>query len=62
MDTADYSLMYVTDDRILNDSEFLDILEGSLKGGATIIQLREKSLPTKAFYKRAVSVKKLCSA
>ncbi|NQX86391.1 MAG: thiamine phosphate synthase [Flavobacteriaceae bacterium] len=60
MKKADYSLMYVTDDRITDDRLFINILEASLKGGATIIQLREKNLDTKAFFRRAKKVKCIC--
>ncbi|WP_324027430.1 thiamine phosphate synthase [Maribacter sp. BPC-D8] len=61
MPKLDYALMYVTDDSIRDDNSFFAILEAALKGGATIIQLREKSLDTLAFYKRAVRCKQLCS-
>lgn len=60
MKHVDYSLMYVTDERITDDSQFLQILESSLKGGVSIVQLREKKLNTKAFYNRALAVNKLC--
>lgn len=56
----DYSLMYVTDDRIVNDTDFFYVLEKSLEGGVSIIQLREKSLNTKQFYERAIKTKSLC--
>ncbi|KGL63444.1 thiamine phosphate synthase [Polaribacter sp. Hel1_85] len=61
MKKVDYSLMYVTDERITDNSQFLNILESSLKGGTSIIQLREKKLNTKQFYIRAVAVKNLCA-
>jgi len=61
MKKIDYSLMFVTDERITDDKQFLDVLESSLKGGTTIVQLREKRLTTKLFYKRALAVKKLCT-
>ena len=54
------SLTYVTDDRIVDDSVFFAILENSLKGGASMVQLREKGLNTRHFYDRAVRAKKLC--
>ncbi|KJD33378.1 thiamine-phosphate pyrophosphorylase [Tamlana nanhaiensis] len=60
MKTIDYRLMYVTDDRIEDDATFFNILEASLKGGATIVQLREKQRSTKAFYHRAKRAKSLC--
>lgn len=60
MNNIDYSLMYVTDDRITDDSIFFDILKNSLKGGVSIVQLREKHLDTKPFYARAKRAKSLC--
>lgn len=60
MEKVNYSLMYVTDDRIIDDILFFNILEASLKGGATIIQLREKNLDTKAFFNRAEIIKSVC--
>ena len=60
MPKVDYALMYVTDDSIKDDNSFFHILEASLKGGATIIQLREKTSDTLEFYKRAVRCKEIC--
>ena len=61
MNKVDYSLMFVTDERITDNAQFLNILESSLKGGVSIVQLREKKLETKRFYERAATVKTLCS-
>jgi len=60
MPKVDYALIFVTDDSIRDDNSFFAILEAALKGGATIIQLREKSCDTATFYKRAIRCKKLC--
>lgn len=60
MAKVDYSLMFVTDDSITKERVFLNILEAALKGGATIIQLREKYVDTHSFYERAVKCKLLC--
>lgn len=60
MKEIDYALMYVTDDRVTEDTAFYRILEESLKGGATIIQLREKTMDSRRFYERAVKTKSLC--
>lgn len=60
MKKADCSLIFVTDDRITEDPPFLKILESSLRGGVTMVQLREKFLSTKRFYQRALAVKPLC--
>lgn len=62
MHKVDYSLMYVTDDSITNDIAFFKILEDALKGGASIIQLREKTCSTLYFYNRALKTKTLCHA
>tara|TARA_B100000809_G_scaffold85509_1_gene83954 strand:+ start:847 stop:1491 length:645 start_codon:yes stop_codon:yes gene_type:complete len=59
---VNYSLMYVTDDSITDDTAFFKILEDALKGGASIIQLREKSCNTLSFYNRALKVRVLCYA
>ena len=59
---AAYALMYVTDDSITDDTAFFKILEDALKGGASIIQLREKSVNTLSFYNRALKTKYLCQA
>lgn len=60
MRNIDFSLMYVTDDRIKDDSSFFGILEASLQGGTTIVQLREKEMNSRDFYHRAVKTKALC--
>jgi thiamine-phosphate pyrophosphorylase len=60
MNSIDYSLMFVTDDSVTDNDAFFKILEDSLKGGATIIQLREKNCDTYTFYKRALQSKTLC--
>ncbi|MXV38228.1 thiamine phosphate synthase [Flavobacteriaceae bacterium Ap0902] len=62
MSLIDYSLMYVTDERIIDENAFFQIIEDSLQGGATIIQLREKSMPGRELYHRAWKVKKLCDS
>jgi thiamine-phosphate pyrophosphorylase len=59
---VDYSLMYVTDDSITEDTAFFNILEDALKGGTSIVQLREKSCNTNSFYNRALKAKALCHA
>ncbi|SIQ67513.1 thiamine phosphate synthase [Maribacter ulvicola] len=60
MPKVDYTLMYVTDDSIKQDNTFFNILETALLGGATIIQLREKTCDTVTFYQRALRCKALC--
>ena len=56
----DYSLMFVTDDRISDDNKFFSILESALDGGVTIVQLREKCINSRMFFERALKTKKYC--
>ena len=57
----DYSVYLVTDRRNKTDEEFLNIIEDAIKGGTTIVQLREKTASTKEFYELALRVKKITS-
>ena len=54
-------LLYaVTDRHWLNGATLISQVEAALKGGATFIQLREKNLDDKAFYREALKIQKLC--
>ena len=57
----DYSVYLVTDRRDKTDEEFLNIIEEAIKGGTTIVQLREKTASTKEFYDLALRVKEITS-
>ena len=57
----DYSVYLVTDHRNKTDEEFLKIIEEAIKGGTTIVQLREKTASTKDFYQLALKVKEITS-
>ena len=57
----DYSVYLVTDHRNTTDEEFLNIIEEAIKGGTTIVQLREKTASTKEFYQLALNVKEITS-
>ena len=57
----DYSVYLVTDRRNKTDEEFLNIIEEAIKGGTTIVQLREKTASTKEFYELALRVKEITS-
>ena len=58
---VDYSVNLVTDRRNKTDEEFLNIIEEAIKGGTTIVQLREKTASTKEFYDLALKVKEITS-
>lgn len=54
-------LLYaITDRSWLRGSTVYEQCEEALKGGATIIQLREKELDDESFLEEAVEIKKLC--
>ena len=57
----DYSVYLVTDRRDKTDDEFLSIIEEAIIGGASIVQLREKTASTKEFYDLALKVKEITS-
>ena len=52
-------LYAVTDRSWVGERSFLEQIEDSLKGGITLLQLREKNLSKEEFLKEAHEVKKL---
>jgi thiamine-phosphate pyrophosphorylase len=52
-----YSLYLVTDRDVLVDIDIYTGVEEAIKGGVTVVQLREKSLGTLEFYNIAVKLK-----
>ena len=61
MKKIDYSLYLVTNSDNKTKTQFLDIIEESIKGGVSLVQLREKTRSTLDFYNLAKDVKKLTS-
>lgn len=59
-DRKNLLLYAVTDRHWLKGETLYSQVEKALKGGATFIQLREKSLDEGTFYEEAVELKKLC--
>lgn len=57
--TLSYRLYLVSDRRVLHNRDFLKSIEEALKGGVTMLQLREKDASSKAFYTLALEAKKL---
>ena len=57
----DMLLYAVTDRTWLNGRRLYDQVKETLKGGATIIQIREKVLDDESFIKEALEIKALCS-
>ncbi len=59
---CDLSLYLVASRGGLSDESFLNRLEEAIKGGVSIIQLREKTLNSKEFFKLACKLKKLTNS
>jgi len=53
----DYSLYLVTDRDVLVNSDIYTDVEEAIKGGVTLVQIREKSVGTLEFYNIAVKIK-----
>ena len=56
----DLLLYAVTDRHWLNGRSLIEVVEESLKGGVTFLQLREKELDDESFLKEAKELKALC--
>lgn len=59
MKKIDYRLYLVTDRKQPKPGTFERVVEDALKGGATLVQLREKEGDTGLLYERAVKLKKI---
>ncbi|TGE31700.1 thiamine phosphate synthase [Desulfosporosinus sp. Sb-LF] len=58
---VDYSLYLVTDRELLGERDLCDCIEEAIKGGVTLVQLREKSVSTREFLQLALRVKEITS-
>ena len=58
---VDYSLYLCTDRNLLNGKNFEETIELAIKGGVTIVQLREKNCSSREFLEIATSIKKITS-
>ena len=50
----------VTDEKACLEKDFYACIEEAIKGGAGIVQLREKNISTKDLYEKALKVKEIC--
>lgn len=55
----DYSIYLVTDRNLIKDKTLTEAVEEAIKGGATIVQLREKEATSREFYEVALKVKEI---
>lgn len=58
--TIDYTLYLVTDSALMSAETVEQSVEQSIKGGCTLVQLREKDKSSLDFYDTAVKVKAVC--
>jgi thiamine-phosphate pyrophosphorylase len=56
---VDYKLYLVTDRDILKNKDLCTAVEEGIKGGVTVVQLREKNLSSLEFYNTAVKIKEI---
>ena len=56
----DLVLYAITDRRWLNGKSLAEVVEESLKGGVTFLQLREKELDSETFLEEALKIKTVC--
>lgn len=56
---ADYTLYLVTDREIMSTKTLEEAVEQAIRGGCTMVQLREKKLGSGDFYKTAVNIKRV---
>ena len=56
----DLSLYLVTDSRGFSEREFLERIDAAVRGGVTMVQLREKERSSREFYDLAVKVLQIC--
>ena len=59
MDKKLLKVYLVTDNKALKGRDFFDVVEDALKGGVTIVQLREKELSDEEFIAKALKLKEL---
>ncbi len=58
---VDYTLYVCTDRRLMSSATVQESVEEAIKGGATVIQLREKEVSGREFYQTAMAVRKVTS-
>jgi len=59
LNREDLKLYLITDNNALKGRNFFEVIEEALKGGVTMVQLREKNLSPIDFTKRATKLKQL---
>jgi thiamine-phosphate pyrophosphorylase len=55
--TIDYSLYLVTDRKLSLGRSLLEVIKPAVDGGVTVVQLREKEIDSRDFYREALGIK-----
>lgn len=55
----DYTLYLVTDRTLMSTATLTEAVEQAIRGGCTMVQLREKELSSMDFYKQATAIKQI---
>ncbi len=58
---ADYTLYVCTDRRLMSSATIQESVEEAIKGGATVIQLRDKEVSGREFYQTALALQEITS-
>lgn len=61
MSNINYGTYLVTDTDMCPREKLASVVTEAIKGGVTIVQLREKEISTRDFYNEALEVKKICA-
>ena len=61
MNNSDLRLYLVTDRNLSKGRSLMEVVEQAVEGGVTMVQLREKSLDSRAFYEEALALKNFLS-
>ena len=56
----DYTLYFCTDRDLMSTPTLEEAVESAIRGGVTLVQLREKDCSSREFFDTAVSIKALC--
>ena len=57
----DYTLYLVTDSGMVGDKDLIEEVKKAVEGGVTLVQLREKEICTRDFYRLALRMKEMLS-
>ncbi len=60
MNNVDYSIYLVTDTDMCPRENLVQVVGEAVRGGVTLVQLREKNISTRDFYNEALALKELC--